>query len=65
MIINMLTNKIYTTRSTDIEVGVAIIFFFEKSVQFIKAICDFRDIIINISKTRINSLFCIFYFLIF
>lgn len=51
MIINMFSNKIHTTRSTDVKIRITIILLSKQSIQFIETFCNFWDIVINIRKT--------------
>ena len=52
MVVDMLSDKIYTTRSTNIEIGFAVILFLEQIVQLRETGLDFRDIVVNILQSN-------------
>lgn len=62
MVVDMLSDQIYTTRSTNIEIGFAVILFLEQIVQLRETGLDFRDIVVNIlqsNRIRKNIRMCI------
>lgn len=52
MIVNMLSDEVYTTRSTDVEIRVAAVLFVEKTSQLLEAACGSGDIIVHFAYPR-------------
>ncbi len=54
MVINVLSNKIHTARSTNIEFRERSIFLFEKSIELLKTSGNFRNIVIHILNATLD-----------